>query len=321
MNPKVSVLMITYNHEPFIRQALDSVLMQKTSFPVELVVGEDCSTDRTRDIVSEYQRKHPQIVRALLPERNQGQIPNVAATLAACRGDYIAILEGDDYWTAPDKLQCQTDFLDAHPECAISFHKALMIFEDNTQAPRECPEDAPEVSTLEDLLECQHGNLIPTCSAVWRRGLFERIPDWVEEVGFSDWPIHVMNARRGKIGFLNRCMAIYRVHPGGVWSSQDGRSVTDRWVKALEYMNRELNYEYDSLCRSSIFRRLYGYSVESLARRDADARHYAWRALRTGPPRLHAREKAILLLKMYVPAVLRCYSAAKRRSKVAAQNS
>src|SRR4051794_11773039 len=124
---KLTVAMITYNHEPFIAQALDSILMQQVSFDHEILIGEDCSTDRTREIVRAYRQRYPDKIRLQLPETNRGMMQNFVAVLAAARGDYVALLEGDDYWTAPDKLARQVAYLDAHPECAICFHDALML--------------------------------------------------------------------------------------------------------------------------------------------------------------------------------------------------
>ena len=117
MEPKLSVVFITYNHEPFIKEALDSVLMQEVDFPYEIVVGEDCSTDCTRDILREYDREHPGLFKLLFRDKNLGApTRNVYETAMACRGEYLAFLEGDDYWTVPYKLQRQVDFLDSHPE-------------------------------------------------------------------------------------------------------------------------------------------------------------------------------------------------------------
>src|SRR5579864_5088925 len=116
---KVSVMMITYNHERFIAQALESVLAQRVNFDYEIVIGEDCSTDRTREILLEFCRRYPKRIVPLLKDKNVGAMRNVEATLAACRGQYLALLEGDDYWTCEDKLQRQIDFLDEHPDYAI----------------------------------------------------------------------------------------------------------------------------------------------------------------------------------------------------------
>ena len=114
--PLVSAEMITYNHELYIAQAIEGVLMQKTDFPIELIIGEDCSTDRTHEIVLEYQKKHPDIIRVVTSEHNVGMIKNSLRTNKACRGKYIAFCESDDYWIDPYKLQKQVDFLEANAD-------------------------------------------------------------------------------------------------------------------------------------------------------------------------------------------------------------
>ena len=122
----VSVCMIAFNHERYIAQALDSVLKQETSFPVDIVVGEDCSRDSTRRILLDYAERHPGRIRPLLADRNRGMMANFLSTLAACRGRYVAVCEADDYWLDSGKLQKQVDYLESHPECAVSFHNAYM---------------------------------------------------------------------------------------------------------------------------------------------------------------------------------------------------
>ncbi|HMP08564.1 MAG TPA: glycosyltransferase, partial [Lacipirellulaceae bacterium] len=109
---KVSVCMVTYNHERYIAQAVESALAQQTTFPVEIVIGEDCSTDGTRAILAGLAERHPGIVRLRLADANQGAKRNFVGTFAACRGEYVTILEGDDYFTNPAKLQLQADALD-----------------------------------------------------------------------------------------------------------------------------------------------------------------------------------------------------------------
>ncbi len=119
--PLVSIKMITYNHAPFIAQAIEGVLQQKTNFPFELIIGEDCSTDGTREIVLEYQKKYPDIIRMVTSDKNVGMKKNSLRTMKACQGKYIAYCEGDDYWQRPDKLQKQADYLDNHPECGLVY--------------------------------------------------------------------------------------------------------------------------------------------------------------------------------------------------------
>ncbi len=120
-HPLVSVFMITFNHECFIRQAIEGVVMQETDFEYELVIGEDCSKDRTREICFECQKQHPDKLRVLWSENNlwAANRGNTKRTLIRCRGKYIAYCEGDDYWTDPKKLQKQVEYMEAHPGCAI----------------------------------------------------------------------------------------------------------------------------------------------------------------------------------------------------------
>lgn len=127
-DPKLSVILITYNHEKYIRKALDSVLSQETDFPFEVVIGEDCSPDDTRNICKEYKKKYPDQVRIVNRDKNTGRPTlNVYETTMKCRGEYLAYLEGDDYWTDPHKLQKQVDFLEAHPEYIACTHAHKMI--------------------------------------------------------------------------------------------------------------------------------------------------------------------------------------------------
>ena len=127
-DPKLSVILITYNHEKYIEKALDAVLSQLTDFPFEIVIGDDCSPDDTKNIIREYRDKYPDIIRIVHREKNTGRPTlNVYETTMKCRGDYLAYLEGDDYWTDSDKLQKQMDFLNEHPEYIACTHSHKMI--------------------------------------------------------------------------------------------------------------------------------------------------------------------------------------------------
>lgn len=120
-NPVVSVCCITYNHEKYINEAIDSFLMQETDFPFEIVIGEDCSTDNTRKIVEKYKEMYPNIIKLIVSENNVGAQANFQRTNEACIGEYMALCEGDDYWTDKNKLQIQKDFLESNPEYIICY--------------------------------------------------------------------------------------------------------------------------------------------------------------------------------------------------------
>src|ERR1043165_9173870 len=181
--PKVSVLITTYNQENLITQTVDSVLMQIVNFDYEIVIGEDASSDRTREIVMELARQHPEKIRVLLRdpevanrERHLSGKMNFLQALQSCRGEYIAILDGDDYFTSPHKLQKQVDFLNARPDCVICFHNVTAVYEDQSKEPEKLsPEDKKEISRIKDLLG---GNFITSCSIMYRREPVVEIPNW-----------------------------------------------------------------------------------------------------------------------------------------------
>lgn len=129
----VSVCMITYNHEKYIRQAIDSILMQRVNFEYEIVIGDDCSLDDTKDIILEYKKKHPEIIVAVIRDKNIGANNNVYDVLNNCRGKYIAYLEGDDFWNDPIKLQKQVDFLEIHSDFIGIVH-SCNVLADNADA-------------------------------------------------------------------------------------------------------------------------------------------------------------------------------------------
>jgi glycosyltransferase involved in cell wall biosynthesis len=245
---KVSVAMITYNHERFIAQAIESVLMQETSFDFELVIGEDCSTDRTREIVVQFQKRFPDKIRLLLPESNIGLHKNLAQTLATCSGEYVALLEGDDYWTSPQKLQKQAEFLDSEPECSISFHPVRWFYDEAQSGGNGWPEHNSvwpthycKYSTIEELLS---DIFIQTASVMFRNGLINEYPEWFHKLKMADWPLYVLLAAQGKIGCLNEVMSAYRNHSGGIWFSIEDETRYQEVIKMYEGLNAHFNKKY-----------------------------------------------------------------------------
>ena len=251
---KVSVLMITYNQDQFVGQAIESVLSQQVDFEYELVIGEDCSTDRTREIVASFGAKFPDRIRLLLPKSNLGMQENFKATLAACSGQYVAVLEGDDYWTSPLKLKRQVEFLDAHSDCAICFHSVVRSWPGQPESILPESRYQQDRYTTRDLL---FFNFIPTCSVVFRRGLFGELPDWMGTLGFSDWPIHILNSECGSIGFINQTMGVYRIHSEGAWS---GRTSSQRWsdiVRFYEVIDAHLKFKYHGVIKRRVSAALF----------------------------------------------------------------
>ena len=239
---KASVSLITYNQAPFIAQAIESVLMQQTGFEFELLIGEDDSSDGTRETVRSYQAKHPDRIRVMWNDRKNvvyldgkptGQW-NFVNNIRNCRGQYVALLDGDDYWTSPLKLQKQVDFLDSNPDCALCFHN-VRILDESDPARLDLHHAGPMLGRYE-LADLMRGNFMHTCSVVFRAGLFGDFPDWIFKCPMGDWPLHVLNARHGKIGYLDDVMAVYRKHSRGFWSGQERLWILANTLKAAGHI-------------------------------------------------------------------------------------
>jgi glycosyltransferase involved in cell wall biosynthesis len=257
---KVTVLVMTYNHASFIAQSLDSALAQRTDFDYEILISEDCSTDGTRATVISYGKRHPGKIRLLLSEQNLHGNAVVSRGINAARGQYVALLDGDDYWISPDKLQKQVDFLDAHPDCSICFHNARVIHEDGSKAPRNWnPEHQAQFSTFEDIWM---GNFIATCATMFRRQALGKVPRWYDGMSITDWPLHVLNARSGRIGYINEVMGVYRYHSGGAYSSLTEWNKLETTLQFYLSMNSNLDYRCDALIRTAMSRYFFEWAQE-----------------------------------------------------------
>jgi glycosyltransferase involved in cell wall biosynthesis len=247
---KVSVLILTYNHELFIAQAIESALMQQVDFDYEIVIGEDCSTDTTREIVIRYAEKFPEKIRLLLNEKNIGGHDNFAQSTQSCRGQYVAYLEGDDYWLSSSKLQQQVDFLDNHPDFVICFHNArVFLGSDDSEPTHYCAEDQKPVLEIEDLFK---RNFIPSSSLMYRQGVVPEIPDWFRKLKLGDLPLYILYAEKGKIGYINQVMSVYRIHEYGSWSRNSLVWQLKEIIKMYQTLNVHLNYRYETSLEETI---------------------------------------------------------------------
>ena len=248
---KVSVCVITYNQAAYISAALDGVLAQETDFPWEIIVGEDESTDGTREIVLDYQRRHPERIRVLLQHYPADYVRvngrnNFMTTIAAARGEYVALLEGDDYWTSPHKLRKQVELLDAHPDCSSTFHDVAVVYADAAHDGGIFPHirTQQQIFTLKDLLTAKN-TFVPTCSLMFRRGLFGDFPAWFATTPIGDWPLNVLNAEHGPFFYLPECLGAYRIHAGGIFSGISALRRINNSIGTCEILNRSLDYRYD----------------------------------------------------------------------------
>ena len=232
--PTLSVALFSYNHEPFVRQAMDNILGQRTDFDFEVVVGEDCSTDRTRVILQEYADRHPDVVRLLDRPKNIGAGANYVATISACQGEFFALLDSDDYWCDSDKLQKQVDMLRSNPNLNLSFHGVIRVRSDGTRET-VLPRGRQSEYTFGDiaLYGCVH-----TSSVVIRRSAFPGFPDWFGRAPCGDWPTFLLATEHGNAGYVDEAMSVYRHHPGGSaksWRDDRRASIKDA-IALMEVM-------------------------------------------------------------------------------------
>ncbi len=225
---KVTVWMSAYNHEKYIARCLDSVLAQKTDFEFDIVLGEDCSNDKTREIVLGYKEKYPEKFKLFLPEKNIGMMEMDVATNPLCNGEYLALLNGDDYWTDENKLQIQADFLDSKPDTVMCYHKATVINEDTGYEFETVYLENSDVLPVESLLKGYNPIMTPT---VMMRNILP-LPDWYDQMPYGDMLTYLLLSQKGKIRYIDKNMSIYRVHSRGQWQ---GDSMDKNLLKDLKF--------------------------------------------------------------------------------------
>lgn len=277
----LSVAMITYNQEQYIAQALDSVLMQAVNFDYEIVIGDDLSSDGTRDILRDYAARHPDKIRLLLNEQNLGMVANIVQVLRACQGTYIAILEGDDFWNSPHKLQQQVDYMRANPGCSLSYHPVKWLYDDGRIEQQPLIPPDRNILTMDDVIRTYQIN---TGSIVMRNDV-DRYPQGFEAI-LMDRSLHVLAASLGEIHrFSDEYLATYR-RKAGVTNTLGGHYIAFQQLQIVvyEWINDYTSRRYQHVVRRTQFRcgtRLLRASLHTGAYWQAVT--HLWLILRTLP--------------------------------------
>lgn len=220
-NPKVSISITTYNHGQFLRQCLDGVFIQNLQGGFEVLIHDDASSDNTQEIIDEYIRKYPGVIFPLIQVQNQyskgvrGMMPRF--NFPRARGKYIALCEGDDYWTDPNKLQRQVDFLEANPEYSFCFHPVSILMP-NDELKQDFITQPPNAE-LDIATIARYGNFIHTPSMLFRNAI-DSYPETFLEAPLGDYPLQMLLAEKGKCKMIPQSMAVYR-YGVGVWSSAE----------------------------------------------------------------------------------------------------
>jgi glycosyltransferase involved in cell wall biosynthesis len=265
------VWVCTYNHAHFIKKCLDSILSQETEYTFEICLGEDSSTDGTRDICIQYADKFPNTIRLFLRDRNDPKRAGCAGnwqfnfieTFKACRGKYIAMCDGDDYWSDPLKLQKQVDFLEINPECSGCYHKIGIVDEDDNIVLHDTgyPPRKQNYYSLDYLL--RYSIFSPMLSVVFRNRA-EVAPSWIKTAPFGDLIIHAGNLRMGDYGFIDEVMGYYRIHKGGMASGSPRYKNVRATIQAYRLIGSQFNLMNRASYRAGIRALKLSYIAEIL---------------------------------------------------------
>lgn len=212
----VSVIMVAYNAEKYIAEAIEGVVRQKFRFDVELLVMDDCSTDSTGEIVRRLSQYYPQI-RYIRNETNLGSQGNYLKGFRMARGKYMALCDADDYWCSRRKLARQVDYMEKHPQCALTFHRVVNYYESSGEKTLSNGQHTSQY-TAESL---SRSNYITNLSVMYRRALvdLDHLPAWIMQHRSPDYAIHMLYAAKGSIHYFPQPMGVYRKVEGAIWST------------------------------------------------------------------------------------------------------
>lgn len=272
MNPVVSISVLTYNHEKYIRQALDSFLSQEVDFPFEILIHDDASTDRTQEIIHEYEAKYPGKIFAICQTENQYSkgIFSVSANFnfPRARGKYIAFCEGDDYWIDNKKLQSQVDYMETHENCSMYIHAADLVTVENKYIRDSRPYSEDCELTIEQVIN--ERELYPSASMLFRTEYVRTLPEFYYNAPVGDVPLHLYMAAKGYVYYKNDKMSAYRLGGEDSWTtnllSDKTRERTRQHNRKLQTMYEEFdvytNYKYHEMVVYTIKRLQLGYLLD-----------------------------------------------------------
>lgn len=250
--PMLTIVCTSFNHEKYIHKAIEGFLMQQTNFSFEIIVHDDASEDGTVDIIREYRDRHPGLIFPIFQEENQysqGVRPVFTWVWPKIRGRYLALCEGDDFWTDPFKLQKQIYFLEKNPTFSVCYHRVKELNEADGSLALETLNLAETEKTY-SIYDLAQKNFIRTPSVVYRK-TEKGLPEWFFRAPLGDYLLHMLHAREGKIKYFPETMAVYRRNRPFAWSSLSHISRLQMWFQVLKFSI--LEYGTDELLKHNLY--------------------------------------------------------------------
>lgn len=260
---KTNIILITYNHSQYIRQALDSIVMQKTTHEVDVIVADDASTDDTLDIIKEYEAKSSFKFTYLPSHNNLGFNQNYKRAFDACDGKYIAIMEGDDYWSDPYRIEKHTNFLEQHGECSMSFNRIAFYYQDQADYKINewnSTEDYKYYTSRQQIVGNKIGNL---SACVLRNSVVKTLKPELFKLGIADWMLGIVFGQYGFLAELKDPMSVYRIHGDGQWSKQKEQDQIHNQIKSIPEYDKYLDFKF-----KTDFENYKNYLLRSLQKQD-----------------------------------------------------
>lgn len=247
MGPLVTVILPTHNHAPFIAQAIDSVLMQQTDFPFDILLHDDASTDGTADVCRAYAKEHPDKITLIAQSVNQYQIDRRIQShilIPRVKAKYTAILDGDDFWVDPLKLQKQIDYMEAHPDCTLCIGSANAVDVNNKVVGRVAPYDEDRVVDPADMIR-GGGGFVATNTILMPTELLKNLPEFADHIEAEDIPFQLLGALAGYAWYMAGTLIAYRQLVPGSWSVRQYASAMETRIKTSRDVIA-LNEGYDA---------------------------------------------------------------------------
>lgn len=269
----VSITCVAFNHEYYIEKALDSFLMQETNFSFEILIHDDVSTDRTVDIIKEYERKFPNIVKPIYQSINQFSqgVNPMFFLFPKVKGKYMAFCDGDDYWTDTQKLKIQVEEMEKSPDINMSFHPTYKLINGKIDGILSKQADKNRVFTTHEIT-LGGGEFCPTVSLMFRSRVISDFPDWFAKMIAGDYPMQIMGSVRAGALYINRCMSVYRIGEVGAWSSisKDNSKKQKEHLLSFHSMLNKMNEFLDNSLKHEIETLIYDSSLAFIKRRAID---------------------------------------------------
>lgn len=318
-NILVSIHCLTYNHEKFIAEAIDSFLMQKTNFKFEILLHDDASTDRTQEIIKQYELQYPELIKPIYQTENQyskGNSVNAVnlINLNRAKGKYIAVCEGDDYWIDPYKLQKQVEYMEKNPDCSLCVHGGYIVSAaKKTRQSSKRPSEKNKLFTVEEVIEGGGGLFLTNSMLFPKNYAFER-PAYLQNAPVGDYSYAIHLALMGKVYYIDEMMSAYRVGHSGTWTAREFNSIENKKrhyaeiEKMLDQLNAYTNFQYTDAITRTKLRTQFDFLLQQRNYQEAKKGNYKQYYVA-----LSVKRKLIIFMDQYSPFISNTLRGIKRR--------